>query len=190
MRWSVNSLPFQKPEQLPEKEQISTNKYNWLSITAIVSAILVSVYLIIIFIVSGNGSSLFFDKSVAVLPFENLNNDPELDYFSDGITEDIINHLAKIEALKVRSRTATGQYKNPTKTIPFIGRELVVSYILEGSVRKIANKVRVVAQLIDVKNDVHVWTETYDREMVEIFDIQSDIAVEIAKLLEAKLTNE
>lgn len=183
-------LAIPKPEQLPVKDQISAKKFNWLSITAIVSVILVSAYLIINFFVSGNNSSLFDDKSVAVLPFENLSNDPEQDYFSDGITEDIINHLAKIEALQVKSRTTTGQYKNPTKTIPVIGRELGVSYILEGSVRKIENKVRIVAQLIDVRNDVHVWTETYDREMIEIFDIQSDIAVEIAKVLEAKLTNE
>lgn len=183
-------LAIPKPKQLSVKDQISTKKFNWLSIIAIVSVILVSMYLIINFLVSGNNSSLFDDKSVAVLPFENLSNDPEQDYFSDGITEDIINHLAKIEALKVKSRTTTGQYKNPTKTIPVIGRELGVSYILEGSVRKIANKVRIVAQLIDVRNDVHVWTETYDREMIEIFDIQSDIAVEIAKVLEAKLTND
>ena len=160
----------------------------------------VSIAVIVVLIVAGLAIGRFLldekirldilDKSIAVLPFENLSNDSEQDYFSDGITEDIINHLAKIEALKVKSRTTTAQYKNATKTIPVIGHELGVAYILEGSIRKIENTVRIVAQLIDVKNDTHIWTETYDREMIEIFDIQSDIAVEIAKVLEAKLTSE
>ena len=183
-------LSIPKIEQSPQEEIDVKKNSKWPALLAVLSIVLLAAYLLTDLFIFGSGISSFSDKSVAVLPFDNLSNDPEQDYFSDGITEDIINHLAKVEALKVKSRTTTEQYKNPTKTIPVIGDELGVCYILEGSIRKIDNTVRIVAQLIDVKNDVHVWTETYDREMVEIFDIQSDIAIEIARVLEAKLTNE
>jgi TolB-like protein/class 3 adenylate cyclase/Tfp pilus assembly protein PilF len=136
----------------------------------------------------GNQAVELEEKSIAVLPFANISNDPEQDYFSDGITEDILNHLSKVSDLKVKSRTSTQQYKNTDKSIPEIGREMEVATILEGSVRKADNKVRIVAQLIDVRNDVHIWTETYDREITEIFSIQSEIAIEIANALKARLS--
>jgi len=180
-------LSVPKSVDLPKRESTPSRKLPLILVTSFL-ILLISIYFIDR--IKNSGNPIYGDKSIAVLPFDNLSNDPEQEYFSDGITEDVINHLAKVEELKVKSRTTTEQYKNPTKTIPVIGRELGVSYILEGSVRKIDNMVRIVAQLIDVKNDVHVWTETYDREMVEIFDIQSDIAVEIARVLEAKLTND
>jgi len=128
-------------------------------------------------------------KSVAVLPFVNLSQDPEQEYFSDGITEDILNHLSKISGLEVKSRTSTLQYKDKVTPIPEIGRELEVANILEGSVRKEGNKIRIVAQLIDTQNDIHVWSETYDREMTELFNIQSEIAIEIANVLQTKLSS-
>ncbi len=133
-------------------------------------------------------SSEQLEKSIAVLPFNNLSNDPEQEYFSDGMTEDILNHLSKIADLNVKSRTSTLQYKGSTKTIPEIGDELSVDIILEGSVRKAGNKVRIVAQLIDVKKDIHIWSETFDREITDIFSIQSEIAIEIANTLQVKLT--
>jgi TolB-like protein/class 3 adenylate cyclase/Flp pilus assembly protein TadD len=176
--------------QLPKSDGTPKKNFKWIALLAIAVVILMAAYLVTDFLITGSDASILSDRSVAVLPFQNLSNDPEQEYFSDGITEDIINHLVKIEALKVKSRTTTEQYKDPSKTIPVIGQELGVSYILEGSVRKVGNLVRVVAQLIEVKNDVHVWTETYDREMDEIFDIQSEIAIEIARVLEAQLTNE
>ena len=128
-------------------------------------------------------------KSIAVLPFANLSQDPEQEYFSDGITEDILNHLSKISGLEVKSRTSTLQYKEKLIPIPEIGRELEVANILEGSVRKEGNKIRIVAQLIDTQNDIHVWSETYDREMTELFNIQSEIAIEIANVLQTKLSS-
>jgi len=128
-------------------------------------------------------------KSIAVLPFVNLSQDPEQEYFSDGITEDILNHLSKISGLEVKSRTSTLQYKEKLKSIPEIGRELEVANILEGSVRKEGNKIRIVAQLIDTQNDVHIWSESYDREMTELFNIQSEIAIEIADVLQTKLSS-
>jgi len=179
-------LSIPKADQLPGLSSGKSTNSRWILASIALIVVIASVYFLWNYF-SSEGS-VYEDRSIAVLPFNNLSNDPEQEYFSDGITEDVINHLAKVQALKVKSRTTTEQYKDPEKTIPVIGRELGVSYILEGSVRKIDNTVRVVAQLIDVKNDVHMWTETYDRELVEIFHIQSDIAVEIARVLEARLT--
>jgi TolB-like protein/Tfp pilus assembly protein PilF len=129
------------------------------------------------------------DRSIAVLPFDNMNNDPEQDYFSNGITEDILNHLVKISDLKVKSRTSTLQYKGTTKTAPVIGGELGVSNIVEGSVRRVGDKVRVVVQLIDTETDLHLWSETYDRDLKDVLALQSEIAIEIAQALKARLTD-
>lgn len=127
-------------------------------------------------------------KSIAVLPFANMSADAENEYFSDGLTEDIIAHLSKIGELKVISRTSVMQYKKTTKHLRQIGQELGVATLLEGSVRKAGNRVRVVAQLINAGTDEHVWAETYDRELTDIFAIQSDIAQQIAGALHAHVS--
>ncbi len=127
-------------------------------------------------------------KSVAVLPFANLSPDPDNEYFSDGITDDIINQLSKIGALKVTSRTSAMRYKNTDKALRDVGRELGVATVLEGSVRRSGQRVRISSQLIDVKTDAHLWAETYDRDLTDIFEIQSDVAGQIAKALEATLS--
>jgi TolB-like protein/Flp pilus assembly protein TadD/predicted Ser/Thr protein kinase len=127
-------------------------------------------------------------RSIAVLPFTNMGGNKQDEYFSDGITEDIITQLAKIGELKVIARTSVMQYKDTRKSIADIGRELNVSTILEGSVRRSEGQVRVVAQLIDVRNSEHLWAESYDRDMTKIFAIQSDVAQEIARALRAKLS--
>lgn len=126
--------------------------------------------------------------SVAVLPFVNMSPDAENEYFSDGITEDIIAQLSKIGDLKVISRTSIMRYKQSDKRLQEIGKELDVTTILEGSVRKAGNRVRIVSQLIDARTDEHIWAETYDREMKDIFDIQSDVAQQIATALKAKIS--
>jgi serine/threonine-protein kinase len=128
------------------------------------------------------------DKGVAVLPFTNLSADPENEYFSDGITDDIITQLSKIAGLQVTSRTSVMQYKNTTKSLGQISGELHVACVLEGSVRRAGNRVRVVAQLIDSATDKHLWAETYDRELTHIFEIQSEIAERIASALQATLS--
>lgn len=128
--------------------------------------------------------------SIAVLPFSNFSENNEDDYFSDGITEDILTTLSTIKDFRVISRTSVMQYKNTTKSIREIGRELNATHILEGSVRKSDNKVRVVAQLIDARNDAHVWADTYDREMTEIFEVQSEVAGHIAGKLKKELSPE
>ena len=128
------------------------------------------------------------EKSIAVLPFENISNDTLQQYFSDGITEDIITQLSKIADLKVISRTSVMQYKNTTKTIREIAKELSVAAILEGSVRKEGNSVRINAQLIDANTDRHIWADQYDRNASEVFAIQSEVAQRIANQLDVKLT--
>ena len=130
------------------------------------------------------------DKSIAVLPFDNISNDTLQQYFSDGITEDIITQLSKIADLKVISRTSVMEYKNNRKNIKKIADELGVATILEGSVRREGNKVRITAQLIDANTDDHIWSETYDRDASEIFAIQSEVAQHIANALNVKLTTE
>ena len=127
-------------------------------------------------------------NSIAVLPFKNLSGKIENEYFSDGITEDIIACLSKIKNLKVISRTSVMQYKNSEKNLRDIGQELDVATIMEGSVRCDNNRVRIVAQLIDAQEDEHLWTETYDEFMTEIFDIQSAVAEKIAVSLRANIT--
>jgi serine/threonine protein kinase/Tfp pilus assembly protein PilF len=128
-------------------------------------------------------------KSIAVLPFKNLSEEKENEYFSDGITEDIITQLSKIGDLKVISRTSVMRYKNTDKNLRDIGNELDVAVILEGSVRRSGNRVRIVSQLIDARSDEHVWAETYDKELTEIFSIQSDVAQQIASALRAQLSS-
>ena len=126
-------------------------------------------------------------KSIAVLPFVNLSADPDNEYFSDGITEDIIAQLSKVPDLKVTSRTSVMQYKNSTKSLREIGTELQAATILEGTVRHAANRVRIVAQLVDSRTDGHIWSETYDRDLTDIFAIQSDVARKIGGALHATL---
>lgn len=127
---------------------------------------------------------------IAVLPFENLSPDPENEYFSDGITDDIITQLSKIADLSVISRTSSMRYKNTDKSLREIGEELKVDAILEGSVRLADKQVRITGQLIDARTDEHLWANTYDRRIEDIFKIQSDVAEKIAHALEVKLSRE
>jgi len=126
--------------------------------------------------------------SIAVLFFENVSDDKESDYFASGITEDIITDLSKIRELRVRSRTDVLPYKGKPLGSEKIGRELHVSYVLEGSVRRARDRVRISAQLVDTRNGYHVWAERYDRNLEDIFEIQDEIANKIAEALKLRLT--
>ena len=129
------------------------------------------------------------DKSIAVLPFQNLSADPENAFFTDGVQDEILNDLAKIADLKVISRTSVMQYKTGVKrNLRQIANELGVAHVVEGSVQRAANRVRVTAQLIDARTDTHLWVEGYDRPLNDVFAIQSDIATAIASQLKAKLS--
>jgi serine/threonine-protein kinase len=129
-------------------------------------------------------------KSVAVLPFENMSTDPENEYFSDGITDDIIAQLSKISALKVISRTSSMQYKKTTKKITAIADELGVGAILEGSVRKAGPRVRIVVHLVEPKSEKHLWGETFDRQLTDVFEVQSEVAQQITGALSVALSPE
>jgi serine/threonine protein kinase/predicted Zn-dependent protease len=127
-------------------------------------------------------------NGVAVLPFENLSGDPGNAYFADGIHEEILTRLASIAGLKVISRTSTQQYQSKPKNLREIARQLGVANILEGSVQKTADQVRVNVQLVNAQTDSHLWAETYDRKLTDIFGVESDIAKGIAESLQAKLS--
>ena len=127
-------------------------------------------------------------RSVAVLPFTNLSESKENEYFSDGITEAILTNLAKVSDLKVISRTSVMQYKGTRKPLRQIGQELGVAHVLEGSVQRAGDRVRITAQLINARTDEHLWAENYDRELKDIFAIQSEIAEQIAGALRTRLS--
>jgi TolB-like protein/class 3 adenylate cyclase/Tfp pilus assembly protein PilF len=129
------------------------------------------------------------EKSIAVLPFENLSEEKANAYFTEGVQDEILTHLARIADLKVISRTSVMQYKSGApRNLREIGQQLGVAHVVEGSVQRAANKVRVIAQLIDARNDAHLWAQTYDRDLADVFAIQSEIAKAIADQLQAKLS--
>ena len=128
------------------------------------------------------------DKSIAVLPFENRSDDKANAYFTDGIHEDILTNLAHIAELRVVSRTSVMEYRGTTKKIRQIGAELGVAWLLEGSVQRAGNKVRVTGQLINARTDEHVWAQSYDRDLTDIFAIQAELAQDIVAALQAKLS--
>ncbi|MCI0526138.1 MAG: hypothetical protein L0Y56_01610, partial [Nitrospira sp.] len=127
---------------------------------------------------------------IAVMPFVNMSGDEKEEYFADGMTEEMISQLSKISGLEVIARTSVMKYKNKEKDIAEIGQELKVGTILEGSVRKEANQVRITVQLIDVQSQAHLWSENYDRELKGIFAIQSDIAKRVAEASQVTLLAE
>ena len=130
------------------------------------------------------------EKSIAVLPFENLSRDPDNAYFADGIQDEILTRLAKIADLKVISRTSTQHYKSAPDNLSEIGKQLGVAHILEGSVQKSGDAVRVNVQLIKAANDSHLWADTFDRKLTDIFSVESEVAKAIAEQLRAKLTGQ
>lgn len=141
---------------------------------------------------AGTGTATVADgrRSVAVLPFANLSADPENGFFCDGITEDILTHLSRVAELRVTSRTSVMRYKGTMKTLGEIAAELGVDHVLEGSVRIGRDRVRVAAQLIDARSDAHLWAETYDRSLDDVFAVQSEVAEAVARALQAKLTRD
>ncbi len=128
------------------------------------------------------------EKSIAVLPFENLSDDQQNTYFADGIQDDILSSLAKVADLKVISRTSVRQYRTGTRNLREIGEALGVAHILEGTVRRVGNRVRVNAQLINARTDGHIWSDSFDREMTDLFVLQSELAEQIATALRANIS--
>jgi TolB-like protein/Flp pilus assembly protein TadD len=140
------------------------------------------------FFVLPRASARKIDKSIAVLPFENLSDEKENAFFADGIQDDILTNLSKISDLKVISRTSVMSYRGKTSNVREIGKALGVSTILEGSVRREGNRVRLNVQLINATNDEHIWANNYDRDLTDVFAIQNDLAQKVANELQAKLS--
>ncbi|MEY2487101.1 MAG: hypothetical protein QOH39_2749, partial [Verrucomicrobiota bacterium] len=128
------------------------------------------------------------EKSIAVLPFANLSRDPDNAYFAEGVQDEILTRLAKVADLKVISRTSTQHFKSTPDNLPQIAKQLGVAHILEGSVQKASDQVRVNVQLINALTDAHLWADTYDRKLTDIFAVESEIAKTIAETLQAKIT--
>jgi len=170
-------------------------KYSWKKI-ALPVAVIIAVLVVTLLVISPllkQEVSLFasaMDKSIAVLPFDNLSNDPEQEYFSDGMMDEILDRLFKIGELKVISRTSSMRYKNSSLSLKKIAKEMGVATILEGSVRRMDNKVRITVQLIDAKTDTHLWSEIYDRDIADIFFVQSEVAQTIGRELKAIISPE
>lgn len=135
-----------------------------------------------------DASAVIPEKSIAVLPFDNLSEDKANAYFAEGVQDEILTRLAKVADLKVISRTSTQRFKSAPENLPEIARQLGVAHILEGSVQKAAGQVRVNVQLIHVASDAHLWADTFDRKLTDIFAVESEIAKTIADTLQAKLT--
>ena len=140
------------------------------------------------FLLLPRASAHKIDKSIAVLPFENLSDEKENAYFADGIQDDVLTNLSKIGELKVISRTSVMPYRGKASNVREIGKALGVATILEGSVRRIGNRVRVNVQLINADSDEHIWAEDYDRDLTDVFAIQTDLAQKIVGQLQAKLS--
>ena len=151
---------------------------------------IVVVALFVFDIIGGEKQIKELKKSIAVLPFKLLSDEPDKQYLADGMMDAILLHLSKIEDLRVISRTSTEQYRVPSKTIPEIGRELGVEYLLEGSFQKSGDNVRLIVQLIKASKDDHVWSNEYDRSWNDIFSVQSEVAQTIARELHAVITPE
>src|SRR5512133_3092868 len=177
---------------LPSKLQAVKKHHAHVRWAAVAIALLVVAALaagVLSFLRKGPARSLAtaVEKSIAVLPFENLSEEKQNEYFTDGVQDEILSDLAKIADLKVISRTSVMQYKaGAQRNLREIGQQLGVAHVVEGSVQRAGNKVRVIAQLIDARNDAHLWAQTYDRDLADVFAIQSEIAKSIADQLQAK----
>src|SRR5436853_4076520 len=179
--------------QLPQKFQALKKqraRVRWAAMTAALLALAIIAAGIAMFSGYRVRSTLTApEKSIAVLPFENLSEEKANAFFADGVQDEILTNLAKIADLKVISRTSVMQYKTGIqRNLREIGQQLGVAHLLEGSVQRAANRVRVNAQLIDARTDAHLWAQTYDRDLADVFAIQSEIAKAIADQLQAKLS--
>jgi TolB-like protein/Flp pilus assembly protein TadD len=180
--------------QLPRKFRASKQHRTRMRWSGIAAALLLLAAILAAFLFvlrkPAQSTSHVSEKSIAVLPFENLSSDKENAYFADGIQDEILTRLSKIADLKVISRTSTQHYKSAPENLPEIARQLGVAHIVEGSVQKSGDAVRVNVQLIKAVNDSHLWADTFDRKLTDIFSVESEVAKAIADQLRAKLTGQ
>ena len=183
-----------QPGPLPDlKKRSAITKANKKRIIVVIAAFLVVGILVAYFLFintqkeSATASDATTDKSIAVLPFVNMSNDPQQEYFSDGLSEELINMLTRIPDLKVTGRTSSFAFKGKTEDLRNIGKKLGVSFLLEGSVRKSGNKIRIATQLIKATDGTHIWSETYNREINDIFEVQDQISISVTNALKVTL---
>ena len=164
-------------------------KYGWVYVVIIGVAVSIGLFFLGRYTVQETASPARTPaKSIAVLPFDNLSRDPDNAYFTEGVQDEILTRLAKVADLKVISRTSTQRFKSAPENLPQIAKQLGVTNILEGSVQKVADRVRVNVQLINALTDEHLWADTYDRKLTDIFAVESEIAQAVAQALQATLT--
>ncbi len=198
LAWAFELTPegIKRTEDVDARHERSRGAV-WIYIVAIGAALSIGLFFFGRYTVGNKTTSRLSDdvttssipqKSIAVLPFENLSDDKNAAYFADGIQDEILTKLASIADLKVISRTSTAKYKSKPEDLRTVSQQLGVANVLEGSVQKAADKVRVNVQLIDARADSHLWAKTYDRDMKDVFAIQSEVAQEIADSLQAKLS--
>jgi TolB-like protein/Tfp pilus assembly protein PilF len=197
--WAFELTPqgLKRTEDVDLAAQSRRKSYTWIYVVFIGAAFSLGLFFLGRYMVgskttprlseAATGSSIP-QKSIAVLPFENLSDDKNAAYFADGIQDEILTKLASIADLKVISRTSTAKYKSKPEDLKTVSQQLGVATVLEGSVQKAADKVRVNVQLIDARADSHLWAKSYDREMKDVFAVESEVAQEIADSLQAKLS--
>src|SRR6266404_817239 len=185
------------PEGLKRTEDVDlaagsmSKKRTWIYVVVIGAAFSIGLFFIGRYTGRNSSSAVSSElsaKSIAVLPFDNLSRDPDNAYFAEGVQDEILTRLAKVADLKVISRTSTQRFKSAPSDLREIAKQLGVMHILEGSVQKANDQVRVNVQLINAVTDAHLWADTYDRKLIDIFSVESEIAKTIADTLQAKLT--
>ena len=190
--WAFEATPegIKRTEVADAKHEHSHGK-TWIYVVIIGAAISVALFFVGRYTAGNNASAARTElpaKSIAVLPFENLSSDKENSYFADGIQDEILTKLATIADLKVISRTSTEKYKSKPEDLKTVSQQLGVANVLEGSVQKVGDKVRVNVQLIDARADSHLWAKSYDRDIKDVFAVESEVSQEVADALQAKLS--
>ncbi|MFZ3374507.1 MAG: tetratricopeptide repeat protein [Chthoniobacterales bacterium] len=193
LAWSFEITPegikrTETADAMPESAR--QKKHTWIYVVVIGGLVSIGLFFLGRYSAENKtaSSSGISNKSIAVLPFDNLSRDPDNAYFTEGVEDEILTRLAKVADLKVISRTSTQHFKSAPENLPAIAKQLGVANILEGSVQKAADQVRVNVQLISAMTGAHLWADTYDRKLTDIFAVESDIAKSIAETLQAKLT--
>ncbi len=191
--WAFELTPegIKRTEELDQMPQQQSKNRAWIYVVIIAGAISIGLFFLGRYTASfraGAQRTETFEKSIAVLPFENLSDDKANAYFATGIQDEIMTRLAKIADLKVISRTSTRQYQSRSGNLSQIAKQLGIAHVLEGSVQKVGEQVRVNVQLIRADHDSHIWAETYDRKLTDIFGVENDVAKSIAQSLQAKLS--
>ncbi len=192
LAWAFESTPegIKRTERTDDELTKRSRNRAWVYVVMVAGVLSIGLFLLGRYTAPGkeSASADMPQKSIAVLPFESLSEDKANAYFADGIQEEILARLSKIADLKVISRTSTQRYKSAPANLREIAQQLGVSSILEGTVQKSADQVRITVQLVNALNDSHIWAETYDRKLIDVFEVESDVAQKIAASLEAKLT--